>query len=64
MAEKPEKSKMEGVRPPCKNKSTIEKFSMSVVKDHTETTKPHCPVNATKVPIRIIKGLYRAAMTP
>ena len=26
------------VRPPCKNKGTIEKFSMSMVKDHTKTT--------------------------
>ena len=63
MDEKPEKSKMEGDRPPCKNINTIEKFLMITVKDHTKTIKPHCLVNTIKSPSRIIIGSYQASIT-
>ena len=46
-----------GVVPHFKNKSTIEKFLMSMVKDQTKTIKPHCPVKSTNTPSRMIKGL-------
>ena len=37
---------------------------MRMVKDHTKTIKPYCPVNATKTPSSLIKGLYQDDITP